>query len=183
MTVAVWQTATIIDDLHQVRPIEYSEPSEATRVYIMYDADALYVAARLWDRTPEQIAAHVLRQGENVVNEDEFAVILDPFNERRSGYRFEVNANGVRHDTLYQNTTQQEPNWDGIYRTAATIDDEGWIAEMAIPFKTISFRPENDTWGINFERVLPRRDERMGWVSRNRDQNPSTSGQAVGFVD
>ena len=179
----VWQTAAIIDDLHQVRPTEYSEPSEPTRIYVLYDKDALYVAARMWDSEPDKIAAHVLRQGENVVNEDEFALILDPFNEGRSGYRFEVNANGVRHDTLYQNTTQQEPNWDGIYRAAATIDDEGWVAEMAIPFKTISFRPDNETWGINFERVLPRRDERMGWVSRNRDQNPSTSGLAVGFVD
>ncbi len=179
---AVWESAAIIDDLHQVRPEEYSEPSEPTRVYLLFDKDALYVGARMWDRDPDQIAAHILRQGENIINEDEFAVILDPFNERRSGYRFEVNANGIRHDTLYQNTTQQQPNWDGIYRAAATIDDEGWVAEMAIPFKTVSFNPSNDTWGINFERILPRRDERMGWVSRNRDQNPSTSGLAVGMV-
>ena len=171
---AVWQRATIIEDLHQVRPTEYIEPSEPTRVYVLYDEDALYVAARMWDREPHLISAHVLRQGENVVNEDEFALILDPFNERRSGYRFEVNPNGVRHDILYQNANQQEPNWDGIYYADASVDEEGWVAEMAIPFKTISFRPDNDAWGINFVRVLPRRDERMGWVSRNRDQNPST---------
>ena len=179
----VWQSATIIDDLHQVRPTEYIEPTEPTRVYVLYDKDALYVAARMWDREPHLISAHVLRQGENVINEDEFALILDPFNERRSGYRFEVNPNGVRHDILYQNANQQEPNWDGIYYADASIDEEGWVAEMAIPFKTISFRPENDAWGIKFVRVLPRRDERMGWVSRNRDQNPSTSGVAVGFTD
>ena len=176
----VWQTAAIIDDFHQVRPAEYTEPSEPMRVYVLYDKDALYVAARMWDREPSQIVAHILRQGENVINEDEFALILDPFNDQRSGYRFEVNPNGVRHDILYQNTNQQEPNWDGIYYAEASIDDEGWVAEMAIPFKTISFRPDNDTWGINFVRVLPRRDERVGWVSRNRDQNPSTSGLAVG---
>jgi len=179
----VWQTAAIINDFHQVRPAEYTEPSEPMRVYVLYDKDALYVAARMWDREPSQIVAHILRQGENVINEDEFALILDPFNDQRSGYRFEVNPNGVRHDILYQNTNQQEPNWDGIYYAEASIDDEGWVAEMAIPFKTISFRPDNDTWGINFVRVLPRRDERMGWVSRNRDQNPSTSGLAVGFTD
>ena len=179
----VWRSATIIDDLHQVRPTEYIEPSEPTRVYVLYDQDALYVAARMWDREPHLISAHVLRQGENVINEDEFALILDPFNERRGGYRFEVNPNGVRHDILYQNANQQEPNWDGIYYAEASIDEEGWVAEMAIPFKSISFRPDNDAWGINFVRVLPRRDERMGWVSRNRDQNPSTSGVAVGFTD
>ncbi|MGE4659014.1 MAG: sugar-binding protein [Gammaproteobacteria bacterium] len=178
----IWEVAAIIDDLHQVRPVEYAEPSEPTRVYLLFDKDALYVAARMSDSNPDQIAAHILRQGENIVNDDEFALILDPFNERRSGYRFEVNANGVRHDAIYQNTTQQQPNWDGIYRAAATTDEEGWVVEMAIPFKTVSFNPNNDAWGINFERILPRRDERMGWVSRNRDQNPSTSGVVVGMV-
>jgi len=108
-------------------------------------------------------------------------VVLDPFNDRRSGYRFTVNANGVRSELLYQNTSQQNANWEGIWRAAASQNEEGWVAEMEIPFKTLSFNPANDTWGINFMRWVPRKNEWIGWVSRNNNINPSIVGVATGF--
>jgi hypothetical protein len=178
---AVWSRATRIDDLHQLDPVEYAEPSERTEIRIFYTDDALYVAARLWDSQPERITAQVLRQGEGLANEDRFAVILDPNLDRRSGYRFQVNPNGVRWEALYRDTSNLESDWSGIWRAAATRDDEGWVAEVEIPFKTISFNPNNDAWGINFERTIQRNDETLGWVSRNRQMNPSIAGTATGF--
>src|SRR5690606_34739266 len=145
------------------------------------DDDALYVGARLYDREPDRITARILRQGSEVFGDDWFSLIIDPFHDRRSGYRFQTNPNGLRHEALYQNVSGEQWDWDGIWYAAASIDAEGWIAEMAIPYKTLSFDPANDTWGINFRRAIARRDERMGWVSRNRATDPSTSGIAVGF--
>ena len=84
--------------------------------------------------------------------DDDFAIVLDPFNNQRSGYFFAINPNGVREDALYENTTSMEFNWDGIFFAATTQDEDGWTAEVALPFKTLSFDPENDTWGINFLR-------------------------------
>jgi hypothetical protein len=180
---AVWSKATLVADLHQINPFEFAEPSERTEIRIFYDDDALYVGARLWDSDAEQITANVLRQGEGLGSDDRFAVILDPYLDRRNGYRFQVNPNGVRWEALYLNTSTVESNWDGIWQGAATLDAEGWTAEMAIPFKTLSFNPNTMDWGINFERNIERRGENMGWVSRNRELNPGVAGTATGFTD
>ena len=177
----VWSQATIVDDLHQILPNEYSEASEYTRVYLLYTDDALYVGAELSDSEPDKISAQILRQGEDIFGDDFFAVILDPFHDRRNGYRFGVNSNGIRSDLLFQNTTQMQTNWDGIWHAAATRNEQGWTAEMRIPFKTLSFDASNEVWGINFMRWMPRKAEWTGWVSRNRTQNPSIAGTATGF--
>jgi hypothetical protein len=176
-----WQLAAQIEDLHEIQPTEYAQASERTVIYLMYDADAIYIAARLYDREPHEITARILRQGERVFGDDWFSVLLDPFNDKRSGYRFQTNPNGLREEGLFQNISEEQWDWQGIWYTASTIDDQGWVAEMAIPFKTLSFNPNNDTWGINFRRAIARRDERTGWVSRNRNSDPSTSGIVIGL--
>jgi hypothetical protein len=177
-----WQLAVQVDDLHEIQPTEYAPASERTVVYLMYDSEAIYIGARLYDREPSEITARILRQGERVFGDDWFSVLLDPFNDRRSGYRFQTNPNGLRQEALFQNISEEQWDWQGIWYTASTIDAEGWVTEIAIPFKTLSFDPTNDTWGINFRRAIARRDERTGWVSRNRNSDPSTSGTVVGLV-
>jgi hypothetical protein len=178
---AVWANAAVIDDLHQVFPIEFAEPFERTEVYILYDDDALYVAARLYDTEPEQITAQNMRQSDSVGQDDSFYVHVDPFNERRSGYYFGVNPNGVRQDGIFQNVTDFYNAWDSIYDAAAGRFEEGWTAEIEIPFKSLSFDPTTDTWGMNFSRGVPRKNERIAWVSRNRAYNPSVNGVGIGF--
>ena len=178
---SVWASAEPIDDLHQVSPQEYAAPSERTEVYVLYDDDALYIGARLYDSAPELITAQNLRQNDNIGDDDRFFVTLDPFNSRRSGYFFGVNVNGVRQDGLYQNVSESYRAWDGIFSAASERFDQGWVAEMRIPFTTLSFDPSTDTWGINFSRGVARKNESMAWVSRNRAFDPSSSGLAVGF--
>jgi hypothetical protein len=177
-----WAVAVQLDDLHEIQPTEYAPAAERTVVYLLYDSDAIYIAARLYDRDPSQITARILRQGERVFGDDWFSVLLDPFHDRRSGYRFMTNPNGLRQEGLFQNISEEQWDWEGIWDTASTIDAEGWVTEIAIPFKSLSFDPGNDTWGINFRRAIARRDERTGWVSRNRNSDPSTSGTVVGLV-
>ena len=176
-----WAAAARIEDLHQIQPTEYAPAGDRTVVYVMYDSNALYIAARMY-QDPKTITARILRQGEQVFGDDWFSVMIDPFHDKRSGYRFQTNPNGLRQEALYQNVSSEQWEWEGIWQTAAHIDDEGWTTEIAIPFKTLSFDPNNDTWGINFRRAIAFRNERLGWVSRNRNTDPSTSGIAVGFA-
>jgi len=177
----VWAQAATVSDLHQLDPIEYSEASESSEFFVLYDKDALYVAARFWDSQPERVTANVLRQGASIQDDDQLVLILDPYNNGREGYQFQLNPNGVRREGLFVGPNQMQWNWSGIWEAAATQDDGGWVAELAIPFKTLSFDARSDTWGINFGRRAQSKNERMAWVSRNRSQTPAISGSAVGF--
>ena len=177
----VWSRVEPITDLHQVNPVEYDAATERTEIRLVYDDDTLYVSARLWDSQADQITAQVLRQGEQLDDEDFFAIVLDPNLDRRSGYRFQVNANGVRFDALYSDTSDTENDWEGIWQASSQIDAEGWTTEIAIPFKTLSFNPDNQAWGINFARSIQHNNESVAWVSRNRQSNPGVAGTVVGF--
>jgi hypothetical protein len=176
-----WSAAASIEDFHQLTPIEYAPPSEETRIKVMYDDDALYVAAYMFNKDPSQISARVLKQGDALLADDRVALVIDTFHDRRNGYLFMVNSNGVRRQGLYQNTTNLNWDWKGIWHTRTQHTARGWTAEFRIPFKTLAFDPNNDRWGLNFQRWIPTRNESIGWSSRNAQVNPSTAGTAVGL--
>ena len=176
----VWSRAALIDDLHQVNPVEYSEPSERTDVYLLYDDDALYIGARLFI-DPDQITANVLRQNGPVTQDDTLFITLDPFNTRRGGYFFGINPNAVRLDGLYRNVSEFYSDWDTIFSAETDYFDGGWTVEYEIPFKSISFDPNGDTWGFNISRTIQNRNENMAWVTRNRRWDPSSAGLVTGF--
>jgi len=178
---SVWQFAQPITDFHQIRPGNQTEPSEKTEVYVLYDDDALYIGARMADSNPELISAPVIRHGQGLPSDDRLVVILDPFNTQRTGYRFETNLNAVRHDSLYTSVNSFQLEWNTIWATATSTDENGWVAEVEIPFKSLPFDPSIDTWGFNFGRGIRRRGEEMAWVSYNRTFNPSISGQLTGL--
>ena len=179
---AVWGQAEVITDFHQVRPGDGTPPSERTEVYLLYGDDALYIGARMYDSEPDRMAAPTVRHGQGLGRDDRLVLILDPFNTRRGGYRFETNSNGVRHDALYDSPDSFNSNWTVIWDTAASIFDQGWTSEIEIPFKTLPFDPTIDTWGFNFGRSIRRRGEEVAWVSRNRSYNPSIAGLATGLT-
>ncbi len=179
---AVWANAAVIDDFHQVNPSEYAPASVRTEIRLLYDDDALYVAARLY-QPPAELTANMLRQNGSITSDDTIFVTIDPFNTRRSGYFFGINPNSVRFDGLYRNVSEYYSDWDTIFYAETSQFDEGWIAEYEIPFKSISFDPNTDAWGLNFSRTIQRRDEDMAWVSRNRRWDPSTAGLLTGLHD
>jgi hypothetical protein len=179
---AVWSSAAVVSDFQQSSPIEGAEPTERTEIYLLFDDDAIYIAGRFWDSEPDQIAAGTLRHRTSRLGDDDrIAVVLSPYNDRRSGYKFETNANGVKHEAIYQNVTRNLSDWDTIWNAASSLFDEGWMMEMAIPFKSLSFDPQSDTWGVNFSRAVRRKGEEITWISRNQSYNPSVVGLAVGF--
>ena len=102
---AEWAGASRVDDLHQVRPVEFSAPSERTVWYVAYDDKSLYVAAHAYDRTPSEISAQKLRQGSGLESDDIMTVLIDPFNNKRSGYTFTLKT--MR--TILQTYLQKRP--------------------------------------------------------------------------
>jgi hypothetical protein len=177
---AVWAQAVVVDDMHQILPNEYEEPLEPTTIYLLYDDDYLYVGARMHHEQTPMLASR-LRQGENYWGDDLFSVMLDTFNDQRNGYRFQVNGNGARMQALFQDTTRELWDWNGIWEGRVSKDADGCSTEFAIPFKSLSFDPNDDTWGINFRRDIGYPDQRTGWVSYNRTQNPANFGRVTGL--
>ncbi|MDG2374817.1 MAG: carbohydrate binding family 9 domain-containing protein, partial [Woeseiaceae bacterium] len=179
---AEWQEAARISDMHEIEPVEFTAPSERTVWYFAYDDRALYVAGYAYDSEPDQISANVLRQGGNLFPDDRMSLIIDPFNNKRSGYSFTLNPNGVRAEAIYATPTRASDEWDGIWHGAAQIVNDGWTMEMEIPFNTITFDLKNDTWGVNVWRRIARKAERMGWESRNGAANPTVAGEVYGLT-
>jgi len=179
-----WTGATLITEFHQIEPQEYAPPTEPMEVRLLFDAEHLYVAARMYDGAPDRISAKQLVQGRTYPSDDRFHVLIDPFHDRRNGYFFQLNPNGIRRDALIENNDTFINDWDAIWFGAARIDDGGWTAEMAIPFKSISFDPASGTWGLNFGRVVPRKGEQIAWSSRGNEVfelAPSIAGEMRGI--
>jgi hypothetical protein len=179
----VWALAKPITDFHQTRPGDQTPTSENTEVRILYTEDAIYIAARMDDSEPELIASPTLRHGQGLGPDDRLIVILDPFNTRRTGYRFETNLNGIRHDALYTTVNDFNADWSTIWDVKTSVYENGWIAEIEIPFKSLPMDPNTEEWGFNFGRGIRRRNEEMAWVSFNRGFNPSIAGTLTGMRD
>lgn len=182
MDEAVWQQAKLITDFYQTTPAEYTAPSQRTEVRIFYTEHAIYVGARMWEDDATQITAQGLEQFGGVNQDDVFHITLAPFQDRRSGYRFAINPNGVLYEAIFKSPTDTDANWLGIWQGKSSIDDEGWVTEMRIPFQTLSFDPANSQWGINFQRIIRRNNERISWYSRDRQVNPGASGTAMNMT-
>lgn len=181
---AVWAEATLVTELLQVEPLEYAPAAERTEIRVFYTRHALYVGARLF-QDPTRITANIQKQGADaeIWNDDWFGFDVDPWNARRNGYFFIVNANGVRWDGSFKNISDIDNDWTGIWQGEAARDESGWTAEFELPFNALSFDPGSDTWGMNFERRIALTGEYLAWSSRGQLVNPSTNGSATGFAD
>ncbi len=176
-----WDDAVVIDDFYEVRPIEFAEAKMRTVYYLKYTEDALLVGVYAYDN-PANITAQVLRHGVSLMNDDRVHILLDTFNNQRSGYQFQTNPNGVRYEGLYTGANGISYEWTAIWDAGAQIVADGWTAEMRIPFKSLTFSPDSDTWGVNFWREIPRDRSRIGWMSRNGQSNLPNSGTMSGLT-
>ncbi|MBT5030917.1 MAG: carbohydrate binding family 9 domain-containing protein, partial [Proteobacteria bacterium] len=179
----IWKTAAIVDDLHQIEPIEYATPSEKTVIRVLYDENFLYVSGMMYYSDPSTIAATKMIQGASPRYEDKLRVYINPFNDGRNGYLFQSTPYGVRSESIFENVRGNNFDWTGIWYAGTQFTDYGWFAEIAIPFKTISFDPNSSDWGISFARGIEKKTEDLAWTSYNRSTNPSNFGTATGFSD
>ena len=177
----VWKHATAINDFHMTSPTDGATPTESTIVWVAFDDEFLYIAADLRDSHPGEIRATQMIQGKNFFSDDRFWVTIDSFNTKRNDYFFQVNANGVRRDALRENNASFIEEWSAIWHAESALHEHGWATEIAIPFKSISFAPDSDTWGINFGRGIVRKQEFNMWASHERQDWPAYGGEVSGI--
>lgn len=182
---AVWASAVVIGDFRQKEPEEGSPATEPTRVRIVYGKTHLYIAAELDDRDPSLVRATELRRDNTLASDDSFAVLLDTYHDRRNAFIFRVNPRGTRFDGVVRNESPVvDAEWDEEWSAASIIGERGWTVEIAIPFKILRFTVgDNQIWGLNFERVIKRRNEFDYWTSWNRNFAFTAVSQAGQLTD
>jgi hypothetical protein len=169
-----WKDAVPLTNLTQVLPVEGAPATEGTEVRIGYDHDHLYIAVRCFDRQPDKIIATQMQRDNAADSDDQVKIAFDTFFRQRDGYFFTVNPAGARTEGLIEDFAQENPLWDTVWQARTRIDAEGWTAEIAIPFTSLSFDPQRDTWGFNIERVIRRKQEVVRWTALSRAK-PMTS--------
>ncbi|MGE5316206.1 MAG: DUF5916 domain-containing protein [Acidobacteriota bacterium] len=155
----IWKTAPAATVFLQRDPVEGAAPSERTEVRIVYDDDAVYVGARMFDAHPDSIVSQLERKDYDT-HSDYFLLFLDPYHDKRTGYYFGINAGGTLYDGTLFNDDWDNNSWDGIWEGKVHIDSEGWTAELRIPFSQLRFFDTPDhVWGVNYCRRVERRHE------------------------
>ncbi|MCP2604677.1 carbohydrate binding family 9 domain-containing protein [Candidatus Aminicenantes bacterium AH-873-B07] len=151
-------------DFVQSDPIDGAKPTEKTVVWIAYDDEALYVAAQLYDSQPELIVCRLGRR-DDFLDSDWFIFAIDPYYDRRSGFQFAVNPAGSIVDWTLYNDEWRDNTWDGVWDWAVNVNEKGWTVEIKIPFNQLRFQKREEyIWGVNFVRIIKRKNERDTYV-------------------
>ena len=167
-----WAAIPPITGFRQRDPVDGAPASERTEVRIAYDNDALYFGFSFFDSEPDRIRRAILDRGGRISKDDRVVIALDTYLDRRNGYIFEVGALGTQDDALFSDESLDRPdwNWDGVFTTETTVNAEGWVLEMAIPFTTIRFADvEEPVMGIAFQRSIRRKNETVLWPHIGQD--------------
>jgi hypothetical protein len=164
---AAWEKAAVIDDFRQRSPNPYEPATERTVVRVLYDANNLYVAFYNYDSAPDEIVVRNKQRDGQVFTSDSVMIYIDPGQTRRNAYNFEIGASGGRTDQLELNNTEEVREWDTIFEARARIVHDGWVAEFAIPFKSLSYEATQTTWGFEVARRIYHKNERVHWSGFN----------------
>jgi hypothetical protein len=162
MDEAVWASAEVATDFHQFFPTDTVMSAVKTEVRVLYDAENLYLLARMWNRGPrDEYVTPSFRRDYRGRAFDGFSITLDTYQDRTNAFSFGMNPFGVRREGLIANGGDLSLTWDNKWYGNSTIEEDHWVAEMAIPFKTIRYKENLDSWYVNFYRV----DSELGEIS------------------
>ncbi len=181
----VWLRAVAAADFRQIDPDNGRAATEPTEVRIVYDRDRLYMGVTAFDSEPDRWLGYQRRRDEGLPSDDRFMWTIDTFLDERSGYFFEMNPSGLMADALISPTGNNR-QWDGIWNARVRRSDIGWTLEIEIPFRTLNFNPESDTWGMNFQRTVRRKNEDsiwMGWPRNQGLRRMANAGHVTGIRD
>jgi len=159
----VWAKATIIDRFTQKRPNPGLPATDRTVLRILFDENNLYFSVYAYDSQPDQIIAGTMQRDGPLGAADSIVLLIDPGLTRRNAYGFEVDAAGARRDELEINNTIELPEWNAIWSARARKVADGWVAEIAIPFRSLSYDAAKTTWGFDISRRLRHKNERDYW--------------------
>jgi hypothetical protein len=158
-----WASSPTIGDLIQRQPYPGQPPTESTRVTLLRDDDNLYVGIVALDSDPDGVIGTQMARDASLNADDRIEILLDTFRDQRSAFYFATNPSGALVDGLAFANGELNTDWDAIWLVRTSRTAGGWVAEFAIPFKSLSFPSGQDVWGFNVSRTIYRKLEDNRW--------------------
>ncbi len=178
----IWNQSQVASDFVQYAPNPGVQSSFNTEVRFLYDNEAIYIAAILYDDEPHLIQKELYpRDGSG--NADWFSVSIDTYQDGSNGFEFRVSAAGVQGDTKYS-VSGKDRNWDAIWKSEVKLTEFGWLVEMKIPLAMLRFPAvDQQIWSIQFGREVRRLREESYWNEINPQLNGflNQAGKVVGI--
>jgi len=166
---SAWETAGVIEELTQQKP-NPGEPTEfKTVVKFLKTSKKLYIGLQCYDPNPSKISIHSMKRDDGFEGDDFIQIILDTFEDGRTGFVFGVNASGARQDGLVSNAESLSPDWDGIWFAKAQVNSQGWTVEMEIPAMSLRFTPGKNRWKMEIKRYVARERITLRWAGTTLD--------------
>ncbi|HEX8119546.1 MAG TPA: DUF5916 domain-containing protein, partial [Pyrinomonadaceae bacterium] len=180
----VWKSAAVLKDFYQINPGDNIAPTKPTETLIGFDAKYLYVAFHCYDE-PDKVRATVPKRDDVMNNDDSVRIMLDTFNDRRKAYVLAFNPLGVQQDGIRTEGVGADFSVDIVMESKGTITSDGWVVEVAIPFKSLRYEAGKDKkWGVNVFRIVQRLNgEQDSWmpISREVDGLLNQAGYITGL--
>jgi hypothetical protein len=180
-----WAKATPASEFTQSDPDEGKIPTERTELRVVFDRSAVYFGVRLFDHEPKKIVRRLSRR-DDYADSDTFTIELSPYHDGLTGALFQISSAGVQRDAIISNDTSTDFSWEGVWESGVRIDDQGWCAEIRIPFSQLRFPASgNQLWGINASRFIHRKNESV-WlhlVKKNESGTASRMDDLDGIVE
>ena len=179
----VWRSAARTRGFREFQPRVDVDPPFETEFQVAYDAGNLYVFLRMFDPHPDSIMRALSRRDVRGPS-DQIKLLIDSYDDKRSGYEFAVNPDGVKRDYAMSNDQDEDESWDGIWEAATLVDSLGWTAEFRIPLSQLRYADAAEhTFGFGIWRDIERRAERSAWPlwSPKRNGISSQLGRLTGL--
>ncbi len=176
-----WAGIVPASEFWQVQPSEGMPSTQRTEVFVAYTDTALHIGVVAYDDEPGEVIVSDSRRDSDLDNTDAFFVVIDGLLDRQNGYVFATNAAGIEYDGQVSKEGSDDfgsggggfnRDWDGTWSVKSQISDIGWSAEFEIPFRTLRYgNAERQDWGINFQRIIRRKNEVSYWAPLERNRN------------
>ena len=179
-----WSAAAAVTAFTQVDPDEGKPATQRTEVRLLYDDDALWVGARMFERNGAKDVVTRLVRRDADMESDWFEIVIDAYHDHLGRAFFDVNPSGSKFDALGVGTSQPDASWDAIWEVATSIDSLGWTAELRIPYSQLRFsRRPDQTWGLQLRRFMQRSHEFVTWSFWKKTEigGPSRFGHLTGL--
>jgi hypothetical protein len=165
---AVWSSTEMATHFQRVLPTDTGFAIAQTEVRLTYSESTLYMAITCYDPTAGKRPVESLRRDFNFGKNDNFLVFIDTYNDQTNGFSFGVSAAGAQWDGVQANGGTVNLDWDIKWKSAVKNYSDRWVAEFAIPFRSIRYNGGEPEWGINFSRLDLKTNEKSSWAPMPR---------------